>query len=54
MDPMPRETELLKRIVERSRGAKIWKIRVELTPDPAWGDAALLLRDFRMSWGELG
>ena len=26
--------------------AKIWKIRMELNPDRAWGDAALCSRDF--------
>jgi hypothetical protein len=33
--------------------AKKWKTRIELTPDQAWGDAALCSRDFRVSWGEL-
>lgn len=32
--------------------AKIWKIRIELTPNQAWGDAAFRSRDFRVTLGE--
>lgn len=34
--------------------AKKYKIRVELAPDRARGDAALYSRDFRVSRGEQG
>ena len=39
---------------EQTRQAKKMKIRNELTPDRAWGDAALCSRDFRVNRGEQG